>query len=164
MQEILTLRWEFVDFQRRALFLPDSKTGRKTVLLGAPALKVLSSLPRTSQYVIPGPTGDNPRVGLKRPWAAIKRYAQLPTLRLHDLRHSYASVAAGTGIGLPIIGKLLGHAQPSMTARYTHLADDPLRRASESIAGEIAAAMGESMAGTDNVSLIRRADNQTRRA
>ena len=146
LQEILTLRWEHVDFQRRALFLPDSKTGRKTVVLGAPALKVLSDLPRTTEYVIPGTSEDKPRVSLKRPWAAIKRYVQLPKLRLHDLRHSYASIAAGAGIGLPIIGKLLGHAQPSTTARYTHLADDPLRRASESIASQIAAAMGEAQA------------------
>ena len=113
------------------------------MLVGAPVLKVLSELPRTSEFVIPGPGNDKPRIGLKRPWAAIKRYAQLPKLRLHDLRHSYASIAAGAGIGFPIIGKLLGHAQPSTTARYTHLADDPLRRASETIAVHIATAMGE---------------------
>jgi integrase len=71
----------------------------------------------------------------------ITRRAGLTGLRVHDLRHSYASVAAGAGLGLPIIGKLLGHTQPSTTARYAHLADHPLRLASEAVAVEIATAM-----------------------
>jgi integrase len=143
LREILDLRWDQVDFERGVLFLPDSKTGRKTVLLGAPALRVLSGLSRVGPYVIAGSNPEKARSDLKRPWNAIRRRAGLDGVRLHDLRHSYASVGAGAGLGLPVIGRLLGHTQPSTTARYVHLADDPLRRASETIAARIAAAMGD---------------------
>jgi integrase len=143
LREILDLRWDHVDFERGVLFLPDSKTGRKTVLLGAPALGVLSGLSRVGPYVIAGSDPERARSDLKRPWNAIRRRAGLEGVRVHDLRHSYASVGAGAGLGLPVIGRLLGHTQPSTTARYAHLADDPLRRASETIAARIAAAMGD---------------------
>jgi len=143
LREILDLKWEYVDLDRGALFLPDSKTGRKTVLLPPPAIRVLHALPRCGPFVIAGPNPQRPLAGLKRPWAAIRKRADLKAVRLHDLRHSYASVAAGAGFGLPIIGRLLGHTQPSTTARYAHLADDPLRRAGDVIAGRIAAAMGD---------------------
>ncbi len=141
LREILNLRWREVDFERGLLLLPDSKTGRKTVVLGPPALAILSSLPRASVYVFPGADADKPRSDLKRPWAAIKRRVGLQGLRLHDLRHSYASVAAGAGFGLPIIGRLLGHSQPATTQRYAHLADNPVRVASNEVANQIAAAL-----------------------
>ena len=86
---------------------------------------------------------DKPRADLKRPWDRITKHAKLDGLRIHDLRHSFASVGAGGGMGLPIIGKLLGHTQAATTARYAHLDNDPLKRASEHIAGTIAAALGE---------------------
>jgi integrase len=78
---------------------------------------------------------------LKRPWDAVTKHAGLIGVRLHDLRHTYASFGAGSGLGLPIIGRLLGHAQAATTARYAHLDNDPLRRASEAIASNIAAAL-----------------------
>jgi integrase len=140
--EILKLKWSEVDFERGMLHLPDSKTGRKVVLLGQAAVKVLESLPRVGDYVIAGADPDKPRVDLKRPWEAIKEKAGLEGVRLHDLRHSFASVGAGAGLGLPIIGKLLGHSQSRTTERYAHLADDPLRRASELVSNEIAVALG----------------------
>jgi integrase len=90
---------------------------------------------------VPGDDPDMPRADLKRPWAAIAKRAGLEGVRLHDLRHTYASFGAGSGLGLPIIGKLLGHSQAATTHRYAHLDNDPLRRASETIAGQIAAAM-----------------------
>lgn len=141
--EILNLKWEHVDFERGFLNLPDSKTGKKEVVLGAPALKVLADLARIegNPYVIVGEAKDKPRSDLKRPWKRITTSAGLADLRLHDLRHSYASVGAASGMGLGIVGKLLGHASPATTARYSHFADDPLRRASESISGTIAAAL-----------------------
>jgi integrase len=145
LSEILRLEWSQVDLERGFLRLPDSKTGKKDVILGAPALKVLADIPRSNhapQYVIVGSQPDKPRSDLKRPWRRIIAHAGLHGLRLHDLRHSFASMGAASGMGLPIVGKLLGHASPSTTARYAHLADDPLRRASDSIAGSIAAAMG----------------------
>jgi integrase len=129
------------------LFLPDSKTGKKTVVLNAPAMTVLAELPRLGAYVIAsdsaGTENEKPRADLKRPWQAISRRAGLDGVRLHDLRHTYASYGAGSGLGLPIIGRLLGHTQAATTARYAHLDNDPLRRASESIGGQLAAAMGE---------------------
>ncbi|MBN8977224.1 MAG: tyrosine-type recombinase/integrase [Rhizobiales bacterium] len=143
--EILNLRWAEVDLERGLLFLPDSKTGRKTVVLAGPAIAVLEQLPKAGIYVIAGETAgaedEKPRADLNRPWRAIRRRAGLEDLRLHDLRHSFASVGAGAGLGLPVIGKLLGHTQASTTARYAHLDADPVRRAANTIAGHIAAAL-----------------------
>src|SRR6516165_1458381 len=141
LREILYLKWDHVDFERGLLFLPESKTGKKTVVLNAPALAVLSTLPRVGPFVVAGNDPERPRTDLKRPWAMVTREAGLEGLRIHDLRHSFASFGAGGGLGLPIIGKLLGHSQSSTTMRYAHLDNDPLRRASESIAGRIAAAL-----------------------
>jgi integrase len=147
LREILHLRWEHVDFQRGLLLLPDSKTGRKTIVLNAPALAVLSALPRIGSYVIAGENAgakdEKPRADLNRPWRMVAKHAGLEGVRIHDLRHTHASFGAGAGLGLPIIGKLLGHTQASTTQRYAHLDADPLRRASEHIGTAIAKAMGE---------------------
>ena len=143
LREILNLRWEWVDLERGLLLLPDSKTGRKSIVLNAPAMAVLATLPRIGAYVIAGDNPEKPRADLNRPWRAIAKRAGLEGVRIHDLRHTHASIGAGAGLGLPIIGKLLGHSQSSTTARYAHLDADPLRSASEVIAGRIAAAMGE---------------------
>jgi integrase len=89
-----------------------------------------------------------PRHDLNRPWRAVTKQANLVGVRLHDLRHTYASFGAGGGLGLPIIGRLLGHAQPATTARYAHLDSDPLRRASEAIAEQISAALDGKRAQT----------------
>ncbi len=141
--EILKLRWQEIDFDNGLLNLPDSKTGAKKVLLAAPALKVLADLTRLGEYVIAGNDPKKPRLDIKRPWQRITAHAGLEGLRLHDLRHSFASVGAASGMGLGIVGKLLGHASPATTARYSHFADDPVRRAGESIAAQISANMGD---------------------
>lgn len=135
------MRWEYVDFERGCLFSPDSKSGRKTVILNAPALSVINALERICPYVVPGDDPEQPRHDLKRPWDTVTKRAGLAGVRLHDLRHTYASFGAGGGLGLPIIGRLLGHSQSATTARYAHLDNDPLRRASEVIAETIAAAL-----------------------
>jgi integrase len=162
LREILHTRWEDIDFERGLLLLPDSKTGRRHVVLNAPALLALNSLPRVGAYVIPGESAgtkaEKPRADLKRPWAVISQYADLQKVRLHDLRHSFASVGAGAGLGLPIVGKLLGHAAPSTTSRYAHLDADPLRRASNAIGGQIAAAMGDGNTRSSEVVPLRRTD------
>jgi len=145
--EILRLRWVDADLERGLLFLPDSKTGRKTIVLNAPAMAILAGLPRLGVHVVAGDDAGNederPRADLKRPWMAVRKRGKLEGVRLHDLRHTHASFGAAGGLGLPIIGKLLGHKQAATTARYAHLDVDPLRRASEHIGGRIAAAMGE---------------------
>lgn len=146
LREILNLEWDHVDMERGLLLLPDSKTGRKSIVLNAPALAILAKLPRNGKFVIEGETPDKNRHDLNRPWRAIQRRAGLQDVRLHDLRHTHASVGAGAGLGLPVIGKLLGHSQPSTTARYAHLDNDPVRRASEKIGKHIAAVMGDSTA------------------
>ena len=94
LREIPHLRWEHVDFERGCLFLPDSKSGRKTVILNAPALAVLNGMDRVGPYVVPGDDPDQPRHDLKRPWIAATKRAGLTGVRLHDLRHTYASFGA----------------------------------------------------------------------
>jgi integrase len=139
LREILRLRWEEIDFERGLIFLSDSKTGKKTIILNGPALAVLSTLPRIGEYVIAGDRPDKPRTDLKRPWAAVSKAAGLEGFRIHDFRHSFASFGAGGGMGLPIVGKLLGHKNAITTARYAHLDADPLRQASERIGSTIEA-------------------------
>ena len=150
LREILHLKWEHVDFGRGLLLLPESKTGKKTIVLNAPALAVLNGLTPVGAYVIAGDSAgmatERPRADLKRPWALVSRHAGLKGVRLHDLRHNFAAFGAGGGMGLPIIGKLLGHTQPQTTARYAHLDADPLRKAADTIGATIAAAMGEQAA------------------
>jgi integrase len=149
LREILHSRWAEIDFERGILFLPDSKTGRKPVYLPAAALAILASLPRLegNPHIIAGAKEGQPRSDLKKPWLALTRAADLEGLRVHDLRHSFASVGAGASLGLPIIGKLLGHSQAATTHRYAHLDADPMRRAAETIGARIAAAMGELSSG-----------------
>jgi integrase len=142
--EILTLKWEHVDFERQCLRLPDSKNGGpKTVPLGAPALALLSGLTRIdgNSYVLPSDISDGHFVGLPKIWERIRKRAKLANVRLHDLRHSFASVGAAAGDSLLIIGKLLGHRDAKTTARYAHLADDPLKAAANRISSTIADAM-----------------------
>ncbi len=150
LREILKLRWQHVDLERGLLLLPDSKTGAKSIVLNAPALAVLAGLERVGAYVIAGQSAgterEKPRADLHKPWRRVAKRAGLTGLRIHDLRHTHASFGAGGWLGLPIIGKLLGHARASTTQRYAHLETDPLRRASDHIGSRIAAAMGEPVA------------------
>jgi integrase len=145
LREILHLRWDEVDFDRGVLALPDSKSGKKLVMLAAPALAVLSALPRLGSCVIPGTDPNRPRHDLQKPWRAITKRAGLASVRIHDLRHSFASVGVTSNLGLPILGKLLGHRAVETTEKYAHIANDPLRRAADTIAETIAAGLGEKL-------------------
>ncbi len=156
LREILHLRWNEIDFERGILLLPDSKTGRKVVMLNAAAIDVLKKLQPLGEFVIAGDADDKPRTDLKRPWTMLTAYAGLQGLRIHDLRHTHASIGAGAGLGLPIIGKLLGHRHPETTARYAHLDADPLRKASNRIAETIAAALGATVPDSNVVPLPAR--------
>jgi integrase len=144
LREILHTKWEQIDIERGLIFLADSKTGKKPLYLSAAAQEVLADIPRIegNPHVIAGAKDGAPRSDLKKPWAAVSRAAGLDGVRIHDLRHSFASFGAGASLGLPIIGKLLGHSQPATTARYAHLDTDPMRRAANTIGATISAAMG----------------------
>jgi integrase len=166
--EVLNLRWNEIDFERGLLLLPDSKSGKKTIILNAPALAVLEGIPRIGEFVIAGRTPkagqkERPRKDIAKAWRAIRRHAGLNGLRLHDLRHSFASVGAGAGFGLPIVGKLLGHTSAATTQRYAHLDADPLRRASNAISAAIAAAM-DGKKGENVVPIDSRHSSQAGRA
>ena len=141
--EILSLKWEFVNFERSCFNLPDSKTGSKHVAIGAPVLELLSNLPKVKNnpYVLPGSKEGTHFVGLTKAWHRVRKLAGLDDVRIHDLRHSFASVGAAGGDSLYMIGKLLGHSQATTTQRYAHLADDPLKAAADRIAGHIAGAL-----------------------
>jgi integrase len=156
LREILGLRWKEVDSERGLLLLADSKTGRKTIVLNAPALRVLAEVPRIGEFVILGDNPLKPRADLHKPWDLIRYHARLDDVRVHDLRHTHASIGAGAGLGLPIIGKLLGHKHTDTTARYAHLDADPLRRASDRIGSSIAAALGEGRFSPNNVKTLRK--------
>ena len=147
LREILHLRWAEIDFERGMLFLPDSKTGRKAVVLNAPALQVLTTLPRVGEFVIVGDDPKKPRSDLKRPWDLVRSHAGLQDVRIHDLRHTHAAIGAGAGLGLPIIGKLLGHRHADTTAKYAHLDNDPLRKASNRIGTDLANSLGMPSSG-----------------
>lgn len=129
--EILSMKWSYVDFDNGRADLPDSKTGQKTLTLNAAALAVLQAIPRMpgNPYVIVGGKEGAPLVNIRDPWHAIREAAGLGDVRLHDLRHSFASVGAAMGLSLPMIGALLGHRVAATTARYTHLADQAQREA-----------------------------------
>jgi integrase len=143
LREILTAKWSQFDRDRGVLFLDDSKTGRKTIYLSGAAMEILAVLPRIygCPYIVAGANAGSPRSDLKKPWASICRAAGLEGVRIHDLRHSFASVGAGASLGLPIIGKLMGHNQAATTHRYAHLDVDPLRRAVDAIGETLVAAM-----------------------
>lgn len=159
--EVLGLRWAEVDFERGMLHLADSKTGRKSVILNAPALEILANLPRVGAFVFPGQSVKEPRGDITGHWYRIRARAGLdgaddkPAVRLHDLRHSFASVGMAGGLGLPIIGKLLGHTQSATTARYSHLDADPVRKATERIGTAIAGALGDVSSPSAEVRQIR---------
>jgi integrase len=142
LREVLDAKWSEVDLQRGVIFLPDSKTGKKTLYLSTAALEVLASLPRTDNpHIIPGEARGGAKSGLRKPFTAVCKLAGLKGLRIHDLRHSFASVGAGEALGLPVVGKLLGHTLPRTTAKYAHLDSDPMRRAVDTIGATISAAM-----------------------
>ena len=144
LSEITTLRWDQVALEAGELRLPDSKTGAKVVHLGEPAVAVLRGIARKEDnpWVITGRRPGYRLASLHFPWGRIRKHAGLDDVRLHDLRHSFASGGLLVGEGLPMIGKLLGHSQVQTTARYAHLADDPVKAAADRIAGRIAKVAG----------------------
>ena len=143
LSEIQTLKWEHIRGHR--IRLPDSKTGAKTIPLNEPALEVLAQTKRVegNSYVITGTAEGAHLTDLQKPWRRVRKAAGLEDVRIHDLRHTFASEAVMGGESLPMVGRILGHTQAQTTARYAHLADDPLQRASERIASSLKQAMSD---------------------
>lgn len=140
--EIETLRWEWIQPPR--LLLPDSKTGPKIIYLNKQALAVIDAIPnrRETGLAFPAPRRPGGGINLDPAWAAIRKHAALPDVRLHDLRHSFASMAIADGISLVVIGKLLGHALAETTERYAHLADETISDAARRVSGSLARCLG----------------------
>lgn len=141
--EIMNLKWEYVDISGKALRLPDSKTGAKVVHLGQPAVEVLAKIERVdgNPWVIFGTLPGSRLSDLQPFWQRVRARAGLKDVRIHDLRHTFASTAVASGQGLPMIGKLLGHTQVQTTARYAHLAADPIKDAADQVASNIAGSL-----------------------
>ncbi|WP_296818236.1 site-specific integrase [Brevundimonas sp.] len=159
--EVLGLRWSWVDFERQALRLPDSKVGARSVPIASAALQIIDRRRGgSSEFVFPAAYGDGPAVGLQRAWdhvrgratsLAVKAAEQgghvaynLSNVRLHDLRHSFASFAVANGSSLFLLGKVLGHRQTSTTELYSHVNADPVLAVAERTAAKIADAMAAS--------------------
>ena len=131
--EILDLQWP--DYREGRLYLRDSKTGPRTVWLSSPARRILDGLPRRSPWVFPSPRRDRhlSKDMLDRFWRDVRKEAGIPDVRLHDLRHTFASVALAHGETVLTIGRLLGHNDPATTLKYTHLADASVHEAAEAL-------------------------------
>jgi integrase len=139
--EVTHAMWEHVDWDKRTLFVPLSKSGKpRTIALNAPAIELLRSIQAndTSPYIFPAPTTNRPSPSLYFPWQRIRVRAGLPDLRLHDLRHSFASFLVNNGVSLYVVQGLLGHAHTRYTQRYAHLTSDTLLDAAETMSGVIA--------------------------
>lgn len=139
--EILTLKWSQVDLVKGVAHLPDSKTGFRVVQLPAAAIAVLEGLPQINEWCFPAASASGHTVNLKKSWQKVLKQSGLTGWRLHDIRHAFASVMAGSGASLIIIGKILGHKQLKTTQRYAHLTADPARLEAEKAAARIAEAL-----------------------
>ena len=149
--EILTLRWEDVDLGTGELRLADTKTGPRAVPISSAAVRLLAGLPRRTgdPWVIPGWRPGTHLRAVDGAWRTVRARAGLADVRLHDLRHSFASRALALGESLPMIGRLLGHTQVETTARYAHLARDSVREAAARVAESIAADVLPKDSGAD---------------
>lgn len=140
LNEVLGLKWVWVDLEAKVLRLPDTKNGALLVSLGDAAVEVFVDLKFKQQddtFVIAGQRKGAHLVNLQKPWRALRSLARLDDVRIHDLRHTYASIGAGLGMSLPMIGRLLGHTQAATTSRYAHLALHPVRVAADAISAEL---------------------------
>ena len=131
--EIITLKWRY--YREGKLFLPDSKSGPRTVWLSSAAREVLESVPRSTVWVFPSPQTDGclTAATFDRAWQRMRAEADLRDVRIHDLRHTYASMALAQGETVLTIGRLLGHRDPATTLKYTHMSDLMVREAADTV-------------------------------
>jgi integrase len=139
--EIASAQWAQVDWTRAKLVLEESKTGFKEIALPPPAMELLKNLPRRekSPWIIPSANAEKPLLALAKPWKKLIGLANTAGLRVHDLRHSFAAAGVASGLNLPVIGGILGHASAATTKRYAHVADDLASVSAGKIAATIAA-------------------------
>lgn len=143
LMEIQTLKWKYIDREHRILRLPDTKTGARAVPVSQHVIDLLTTIwnhpdtPQENEFVIYGTLPLAHLTDLQSPWRRIRKAAVLEDVRIHDLRHSFASYAVSAGHSLPMIGKLLGHTQVQTTARYAHLMTDPMHKAADDIVGNM---------------------------
>lgn len=190
--EVLGLRWEWVDLDTATARLPTSKTGAKTLHFGGPAIEVLRDLARRRSIavnIVNGRVSDTPRIrkgeaklsvadnpfvifgravgggfiGLQAVWDRIRVSAEIEDVRLHDLRHVFASFAVMGGMSLPTVGRLLGHSQPAMTDKYAHFATAPLVQAADTVGSVIASHMGGAQAVAGGLAHVRHRIIRSRR-
>ena len=152
LSEIQKLKWAYVDLDAGVLRLPDSKSGAKLVSIGKAVIDVFKTIPKIegNPYVITGQVEGQHLTDMQRPWRRLRRRAGLPDVRIHDLRHSFASDALQLGEDLTMIGRLLGHTQVQTTARYAHLKTGPVKAAADKVADAIAAALARPSKETEN--------------
>lgn len=137
--EIETLEWSAIDFERKFVRFEKSKTGAKVIPFSQAALDIIRSVPQfeSSKYVFPSYQISAYYKGVPKVWNEVRRRAEIEDCRLHDLRHNFASVAASNGASLPMIGALLGHTQAQTTARYAHLTNHSLLEVAEQVSATI---------------------------
>jgi integrase len=148
LNEVLSAEWAWVDEASGILNLPDSKTGAKPVYLSDAAVAVLQRQrlkSADSLYLFPSRRDGKRIVNLRKAWVRICERAALESVRLHDLRHTAASIAVGRGATLAVVGRLLGHTQAQTTLRYAHVDTDPALHAANEIGRAVTAAMGSKL-------------------
>jgi integrase len=136
-REILDATWDEVSFERKTLRVPLSKSGKPRLIpLSTAVLSLLDKLPRFDKcpYVVPNPATRKPFVSVFLSWDNARKKAGLPEVRLHDLRHSYASSLVNAGTSIYVVGRALGHSQIKNTMRYSHLSQETLLDAAEKVA------------------------------
>ena len=137
VSEITGLKWGYLDLDNGLARLPDSKTGAKSLVLPASVVDIVRGVKSVDEYVFPPRAKD----AIYQSWDRIRTAAGLPGLRIHDLRHNFASWGVNGNLGLPVIGKLLGHSSAQMTAKYGHVVSDAARLAANAIADKLCEAM-----------------------
>lgn len=155
-QEALTLRWDTLDLEQNRARLPDTKTGLSWRDLGGGAVQLLREVERLegSPYVFPGMKAGKPLTDIKHVWYAVRDHAKLPDVRIHDLRHNFASVGAQGGTSLLVLGAVLGHREVATTKKYAHLGERPTARAADEISSKIAAMMDGKQSEDDTTKVL----------